>query len=95
MTKMNDYQFQARSVNGFKKQFRKMMKGGRYKKSDFERINEILLRGLPIPESYEDHQLTNRETDRALHIKLDWVLVYRYNGDYVEFIETGSHTNLF
>nr|WP_282570632.1 hypothetical protein [Fructobacillus parabroussonetiae] len=22
-------------------------------------------------------------------------MVYRYNGDYVEFIETGSHTNLF
>ncbi|WP_248648037.1 hypothetical protein [Fructobacillus parabroussonetiae] len=21
--------------------------------------------------------------------------MYRYNGDYVEFIETGSHTNLF
>ncbi|MCK8616847.1 type II toxin-antitoxin system YafQ family toxin [Fructobacillus sp. M158] len=28
-------------------------------------------------------------------MKPDWVLVYRYNGDYVEFIETGSHTNLF
>lgn len=92
---MNEHCYKPRFVNGFKKQYRKLMKGGRYKQIDFDRIYEILLRGLPIPASYEDHQLTNRETDRALHIKPDWVLVYRYNGDYVEFIETGSHTNLF
>ncbi|MFC4760717.1 type II toxin-antitoxin system YafQ family toxin [Fructobacillus durionis] len=95
MTKMNEYQYEARPVNGFKKQYRKVMKGGRYKQKDFDRIVEILLRGLPIPASYEDHQLINREEERALHIKPDWVLVYRYNGHYVEFIETGSHTNLF
>ncbi|MDD9138255.1 type II toxin-antitoxin system YafQ family toxin [Fructobacillus sp. CRL 2054] len=92
---MNDYRFKPRFINGFKKQYRKLLKGGRYKKKDFEQVYEILLRGLAIPIPYEDHQLTNREGDRALHIKPDWVLIYRYNGDYVEFIETGSHTNLF
>ncbi|CAK1247945.1 putative toxin-antitoxin system toxin component [Fructobacillus fructosus] len=95
MTKMNEYKYRVRSVNGFKKQYRKLMKGGRYRKEDFDRIVEILLRDLPIPASYEDHQLINQGLDRELHIKPDWVLIYRYDGEYVEFIKTGSHTNPF
>ncbi|MCK8638700.1 type II toxin-antitoxin system mRNA interferase toxin, RelE/StbE family [Fructobacillus fructosus] len=39
--------------------------------------------------------MTNNPECHELHIKPDWLLVYRYDGNFIKLIETGSHTNLF
>ncbi|HJA23407.1 MAG TPA: type II toxin-antitoxin system YafQ family toxin, partial [Candidatus Limosilactobacillus intestinavium] len=44
---------------------------------------------------YNDHPLINRKPERDLHIKPDWLLIYKYDGEFVRFIDTGSHADLF
>lgn len=43
----------------------------------------------------KDHALVNRKPERDLHIKPDWILIYKYDGEYIKFIDTGTHSDLF
>ncbi len=40
---------EIRTVNGFKKQFRKLSRGGRYKESDFEKVMRYLSEEIELP----------------------------------------------
>lgn len=79
----------------FKRHYRNVISGGRYKKSDFEIVFHKLLNDEPLDSKYNDHPLTNRKPERELHIKPDWLLVYKYDGGKVKFVDTGSHSDLF
>ena len=72
-----------------------MLKDGRYKKEDFDKVYKLLLTDQPLDPKYNDHPLVNRKPERDLHIKLDWILIYKYDIDYVRFIDTGTHSDLF
>lgn len=55
---------------------------------------------LRIPEPLEiknlDHDLKgNYKGFRECHISPDWLLIYRYNGEYLELSRTGTHSDLF
>jgi mRNA interferase YafQ len=54
-----------------------------------------LLQDEPLDPHYNDHALVNRKPERDLHIKPDWLLIYKYDGEFVRFIDTGSHSDLF
>ena len=79
----------------FKKHYKIILKGGHYKKEDFEVVYLKLLQDKPLEPRYNDHPLVNRKPERELHIKPDWLLIYKYDGDFVRFIDTGSHSDLF
>lgn len=72
-----------------------MLKDGRYKKEDFDKVYKLLLTDQPLDPKYNDHSLVNRKPERDLHIKPDWILIYKYDIDYVRFIDTGTHSDLF
>lgn len=79
----------------FKKHYKKIIKGGRYHTEDFETVYRKLLWDIPLDAKYNDHPLIDRHPERDLHIKPDWVLIYKYDGEFVKFIDTGSHADLF
>lgn len=92
---MIDYKYKPAFESKFKKHYKKIIKSGRYKKEDFEKVYELLLKDEPLDPKYNDHQLVNRKPERDLHIKPDWILIYKYDVDFVRFIDTGSHSDLF
>ncbi|BDR55985.1 type II toxin-antitoxin system YafQ family toxin [Xylocopilactobacillus apis] len=88
--------FNVKFSSNFKRNYRKIISGGRYKKEDFLVIFNILTKGSKIPEKYFDHQLVNRKPDSELHIKPDWLLIYKYvDENTIRFIDTGTHSDLF
>jgi mRNA interferase YafQ len=49
-----------------------------------------------LPEKNKDHGLNgNYGSYRECHITPDWLLIYRYDGEYLELARTGSHSDLF
>ena len=61
-------------------------------------IVEQLAAGQTLPERNRDHALTGDYIGfRECHIRPDWLLVYRVDGDALELFlfRTGTHTDLF
>lgn len=61
---------------------------------------EAVIEKLLIPEPLEikkkDHNLSGNYTGfRECHIAPDWLLIYRYAGEYLELTRTGTHSDLF
>ena len=58
----------------------------------------MLAAGQPLPEEYNDHQLTGNLKDyRECHIEPDWLLIYRIEKDILVLTlqRTGTHSDLF
>lgn len=79
----------------FKKDYKKCIKRG---------LNMDLLKSvvavLAIPEQLQeknrDHNLTGNYVGyRECHVLPDWLLIYRYSGEYLELVRTGTHSDLF
>lgn len=50
----------------------------------------------PLEEKHKDHNLTGNYTGfKECHILPDWLLIYRYNGKFLELARTGTHSDLF
>ncbi len=88
---MTEYVYKPAFERQFKKHYKSVLKGGRYHKKGFEKVYKKLLCDEPLEPHYNDHLLVNRKPERDLHIKPDWLLIYRYDGEFVWFIDTGSH----
>ncbi|MBI2440701.1 MAG: type II toxin-antitoxin system YafQ family toxin [Lentisphaerae bacterium] len=59
-------------------------------------VIEILTQGQTLPPQYRDHQLKGAFRDcRKYHIAGDWLLVYRIEGNLLQLIRTGTHSDLF
>lgn len=51
---------------------------------------------LPLESKNKDHNLVgNYSGFRECHIAPDWLLIYRYEGEYLELARTGTHSDLF
>jgi mRNA interferase YafQ len=92
---MTDYVYNPAFEGQFKKHYKTILKGVHYKKEDFETVYRQLLQDEPLEPHYNDHALVNRKPERELHIKPDWLLIYKYDGKFIRFIDTGSHSDLF
>ena len=79
----------------FKKDFKRIIKQGK-NILELEAILTILIEGEPVPEKYQDHPLIAEYNGyRELHIKPDWLLVYKIEDDALTLARTGSHSELF
>lgn len=61
-------------------------------------VLELLAAGQPMPQHYNDHQLTGNLKDfRECHIEPDWLLIYRIHEDILILTATGTgtHADLF
>ena len=91
--------FGIRQTSQFKKDFKLCVKRGLIIE-DFINVITLLRNGTPLPEQYNDHQLQSSKhykNCRELHIKPDWLLIYKYTEDNVILllVRTGSHSDLF
>ena len=62
----------------------------------FEVILEKLMKPEPLDIKNKDHDLRGEYKGfRECHISPDWLLIYRYNGEFLELSRTGTHSDLF
>ena len=79
--------------------FKKDMKICKSRSYNFDLLESVIYK-LRIPEPLEeknrDHGLQgNYSNFRECHITPDWLLIYRYDGEYLELARTGTHSDLF
>ena len=91
--------YRIKQTTKFKKDYKRIIKRG-LDSQELEQVLIILANGETVPEKYKDQPLMNTEEYqdcRELHIKPDWLLVYKYYSDTVILllIRTGSHSDLF
>lgn len=79
----------------FKRDIKKIKKQGK-NLSDLKAVINLLLREQPLPEKYQDHNLSGNYNDsRECHIRTDWLLIYRSTDTELQLARTGSHSELF
>ena len=89
--------FEVVLSNRFRKDLKLAAKRG-LRLDELNAIVEQLAAGQTLPERNRDHALTGDYIGfRECHIRSDWLLVYRVDGDALELFlfRTGTHTELF
>lgn len=89
--------FEVVLSNRFRKDLKLAAKRG-LRLDELNAIVEQLAAGQTLPERNRDHALTGDHIGfRECHIRPDWLLVYRVDGDALELFlfRTGTHTDLF
>lgn len=89
--------FEVVLSNRFRKDLKLAAKRG-LRLGELNAIVEQLAAGQTLPERNRDHALTGDYIGfRECHIRPDWLLVYRVDGDALELFlfRTGTHTDLF
>ena len=80
-------------------QFRRDVKLARKRGKDMARLREVILlltEGSPLPPRHKDHPLAGDwKHYRDCHIELDWLLIYKIDGDDLHLVRTGTHSDLF
>ncbi len=82
----------------FTKNLHKINRSGKFKDTKLEKILELLADGLPLDQSYKDHQLTgNMQSLRECHIESDMLLIYEIfkSKNCIKMVDIGSHSDLF
>lgn len=78
----------------FKKDFKRIAKNPK-KVAAFEKIANLLINDLPIPAEYKPHMLRGDYKDcMECHIESDFLLIW-IDGDIIDLIRIGSHSELF
>ncbi|MBQ6970945.1 MAG: type II toxin-antitoxin system YafQ family toxin [Synergistaceae bacterium] len=91
----------AEPTSGFrhdvKRERKGIYRGLLTKGGELDRVVKMLERGIPLPPKYRDHQLHGeREGSRECHVRPDFLLVYRLEGEDLLVLERlGSHAELF
>ncbi len=79
----------------FKKDLKRIQKRA-YDLRKLETVIDILARCEPLSSRYRPHKLTgNYKGCWECHIEPDWLLVYFYDGQYLNLARTGTHADLF
>ena len=89
--------FEVVLSNRFRKDLKLAAKRG-LRLDELNAIVNQLAAGQTLPERNSDHALTGDYIGfRECHIRPDWLLVYRVDGDALELFlfRTGTHTDLF
>jgi len=81
--------------NRFDKELKRMLKRGK----EAEKIKDVirkLINEERLDRRYKDHPLRgNYRGCRDCHIEPDWILIYRIDGNQIQFLRTGTHSDLF
>ena len=80
-------------------QFRRDVRRMRRRGKDLKKLRQplaTLLQQAQLPARYRDHPLRGKWRGyRDFHIEPDWLLIYRVEGDELQLVRTGSHSDLF
>ena len=83
----------------FKKDIEKAKKSGNYSKNDFELLKQIikdLENEKDINPKYKRHFLKgNMKGYEVIHIKPDWLIVFKIDENYLNLIMLGKHTQVY
>lgn len=89
--------YQIFYTNKMKKDMRRLQKRGKDISKLIEVLN-LLQTGEPLPEKYDDHNLSGNLKDfRECHIEFDWILMYQIFDDelILSATATGTHSDVF
>ena len=87
--------YRLKTSGQFEKDYKRCRKQGHDMKK-LQRIVDILLIPEQLPPKNRNHILSgNYAKYNECHIEPDWLLIYRYNNNYLELVRTGSHSELF
>jgi len=83
----------------FKKDIEKAKKSGNYSKNDFESLKQViedLINQKEIDTKFKRHLLKgNLKGYEAIHIKADWVLIFKIDEEYLNLVMIGKHTQVY
>ncbi len=85
----------------FIKSLKKIKRSGKFNRKiedKFELAVDMLLGGEMLPDTYKDHELKGKDSDkRECHIKGDLLLVYKQDEDVLVLlmIDIGTHAQIF
>jgi len=83
----------------FKKDVEKAKKSGKYSKEDFEILKQIieqLSNAKEIDKRYKRHSLKgDMKGYEVVHIKPDWILVFKIDDENLNLIMLGKHTQVY
>jgi len=83
----------------FKKDIERDKRSGQYSSKDFAILKSIiaLLQNQEIIEpKYKRHPLKGKLKDfESVHIKNDWLLIFRINEQYLTLVMLGKHTQVY
>lgn len=82
----------------YRKSLRKVLKSGRVKITEIDRVVDLIASRKKLPIKYRDHQLSGEYTGfRECHIKPDLLLIYKIEKKLLILLlaDVGSHSDLF
>lgn len=81
--------------NHFKKDLKKIEKQGKNNKLIDEAV-EIITNKKIMPREYFNHKLNGEYPNcKELHIKPNWLLIYKETSNDIHLLRTGTHSQLF
>jgi mRNA interferase YafQ len=87
--------FIRRPSTKFKKDLKRVAKRG-YALKKLELAITMLANNEPLPIRYRNHKLSGNYSGHwECHIEPDWLLIYYYEGSYLNLMRTGTHADLF
>lgn len=91
--------YEIERTSQFKKDYKLAVKRG-CDVAALQKVVTLLANGVPLPEKYRDHDLTNSrnyKNMRECHIEPDWLLVYKITESVLilSLNRTGTHSDLF
>ena len=79
----------------FSRDVKRMRKRGK-DLGELQGVVRLLAAGMTLPPKHRDHQLKGVFRDcRECHIEADWLLIYRIEGNVLQLVRTGTHSDLF
>jgi len=83
----------------YSKRFDRDMRRIVKRRKDTEKLKIVIrmfIRQEKLDDRYKNHPLKGKYKDcYDCHIEPDWILIYRIEGDAIQFVRTGSHADLF
>jgi len=90
---------EIRIEKSFKKDIVRDKKSGLYSEDDFIRLKKIitsLQNQQDIDPQYKRHLLKGKMRDlESIHIKNDWLLIFKIDTKYLNLIMLGKHTQVY
>ena len=88
---------ESNSSKSFRKDWDRLSKSGRY---DMGRLKEAMMlliaNDLPLGKEWLDHPLKGDWADHwECHIGGDFLLIYQIEGNVINFVRAGTHSDLF
>ncbi len=83
----------------FKKDIERDKKSGAYSVNDFDKLKyviSILQKEKNIDKNFKKHTLRGNYKDlESIHIKNDWLLIFKIDEKYLNLIMLGKHTQVY